>query len=207
MRDPIIQPIFPTPICVSQLERDFTDVERKFLAKQNSKQTRNVGNSMSHNNYILNEPELADIKKEIEDVLLQWRDNIMAPAQDDIELYITQSWMNWTRPGEWHHKHNHSNSYLSGVFYIAADDTKDKLVFINDTYRTIKIQHKEVNHFNTETWDFSTRTGLLLIFPSWMQHMVEIIPEGNTKTRISLAFNVFVKGTLGSNNSLTELKL
>jgi uncharacterized protein (TIGR02466 family) len=115
--------------------------------------------------------------------------------------------MNWTRPGEWHHKHNHSNSYLSGVFYVDADEANDKIVFINDRYSTIKIPAKETNHFNTETWDFTTRTGLLVIFPSYLQHMVEMKAQNQKKTRISLAFNMFVRGTLGANKSLTELKL
>jgi uncharacterized protein (TIGR02466 family) len=207
MREPVIQPIFPIPICVSQLERDYTPEERQFFAKQNSKQLRNIGNSMSNNNYVLNEPELAGIKVEIDNVLKSYRDNIIDPVQTDVEIYITQSWMNWTRPGEWHHKHTHSNSYLSGVFYVDADEAKDKIVFINDIYRAIKFEHKAVNHFNTETWDFTTRTGMLVLFPSWLQHMVEMKPQAHNKTRISLAFNTFVRGTLGKNNALTELKL
>ena len=47
MREPVIQPIFPIPICVSQLERDYTPEERQFFAKQNSKQSRNIGNTMN----------------------------------------------------------------------------------------------------------------------------------------------------------------
>jgi hypothetical protein len=43
------------------------------------------------------------------------------------------------------------------------------------------------------------------MFPSSLTHMVET-KEG-TNTRISLAFNVFVKGTLGDNTRLTELIL
>jgi uncharacterized protein (TIGR02466 family) len=207
MIEPVVQPIFPIPVVLSQLDRDYTEEERKFFVKQNSKQTRNIGNSMSANNYILNEPEMAGLKQEIDQVLKQYLDNVISPVETDVELYITQSWMNWTRPGEWHHKHTHSNSLLSGVFYVSAEEGKDKIVFINDTYRLIKFQIKDINHFNTETWDYTTRTGMLVLFPSWLQHMVEMKPEAHTKTRISLAFNVFVRGTLGKQSSLTELKL
>jgi uncharacterized protein (TIGR02466 family) len=207
MRTPVVQPIFPIPVVVSQLERDYTDEERKFFAKQNSKQQRNVGNSMSADNYILEQPELAGIKAEIQVVLNEYMENVICPQNTDNALYITQSWMNWTRPGEWHHKHTHSNSYLSGVFYVDADEEKDKIVFINDRYNTIKLPPKTINHFNTETWDFTTRTGLLVIFPSYLQHMVELKAASHKRTRISLAFNTFVSGTLGNNKSLTELKL
>jgi hypothetical protein len=121
MRTPVVQPIFPIPVVVSQLERDYTDEERKFFAKQNSKQQRNVGNSMSADNYILEQPELAGIKAEIQVVLNEYMENVICPQNTDNALYITQSWMNWTRPGEWHHKHTHSNSYLSGVFSFNAN--------------------------------------------------------------------------------------
>jgi hypothetical protein len=43
------------------------------------------------------------------------------------------------------------------------------------------------------------------MFPSSLTHMVET-KEG-TNTRISLAFNVFIKGTIGVNSLLTELTL
>lgn len=207
MIDPVVQPIFPVPIVLSQLDRDWSPEEKQFFAKQNSKQVRNIGNSMSKNNYILNEPELAGLKAEIDEVLKKYVDNIICPESDDIEIYITQSWMNWTRAGEWHHKHTHSNSYLSGVLYINSDEKVDKIVMINDTYRTIKFKMKEINHFNTETWDFTARPGMVIIFPSWMTHMVEMKAQSQNNTRISLAFNTFVRGTLGANNALTELKL
>ena len=43
------------------------------------------------------------------------------------------------------------------------------------------------------------------MFPSSLTHMVET-KEGNN-TRISLAFNVFIKGKIGNNKQLTELIL
>ena len=43
------------------------------------------------------------------------------------------------------------------------------------------------------------------MFPSSTTHQVDL-KKGNN-TRISLAFNTFVKGTLGKNSGLTELKI
>ena len=49
------------------------------------------------------------------------------------------------------------------------------------------------------------KTGDIVLFPSSLTHMVET-KEGDN-TRVSLAFNVFIKGTIGNNKQLTELKL
>jgi hypothetical protein len=43
------------------------------------------------------------------------------------------------------------------------------------------------------------------MFPSSTTHQVET--KKGTNTRISLAFNTFYKGTIGSNKDLTELIL
>lgn len=207
MREPIIQPIFPTPIVISQLERDWSQEEKTFFAHERSKQAKNIGNRMSVNNAVLHEPEMAELKAEIDTVLKQYVDNIIDPVSPDIEVYITQSWLNYTKAGEWHHKHTHSNSYLSGVLYVASEEEVDKISFMNNTYRTIKIPAKENNHFNAEQWYFTVKTGLLVIFPSWLEHMVDMKTTKENNTRISLAFNTFVRGTLGENKALTELKL
>jgi len=49
------------------------------------------------------------------------------------------------------------------------------------------------------------KTGMLILFPSSLTHGVEI--KKDNEERISLAFNTYFKGTLGSAKSLTELKL
>jgi hypothetical protein len=43
------------------------------------------------------------------------------------------------------------------------------------------------------------------MFPSSLEHMVET--RKGVSTRISLAFNVFIKGKIGDSNNLTELFL
>ena len=48
-------------------------------------------------------------------------------------------------------------------------------------------------------------TGDIFLFPSSLSHAVETKQGENT--RISLSFNVFIKGTVGSNHDLTELIL
>ena len=49
-----------------------------------------------------------------------------------VELYITQSWCNYTKENQHHHKHRHPNSFIYGVYYIDLNEQKDTF-FVLDT--------------------------------------------------------------------------
>jgi len=196
--------IFPTPIYTSKLNRNLTTLELKFVGKNKENFSKNSGNITSSNNYILNEKPFSNLKEEIHLKIDDYFDKVVSPA-NKITPYITQSWLNYTETNQYHHKHSHSNSFISGVFYINSDNKFDKIKFFNDNYKTIKPEVKDWNIWNSESWWFPVNTGDIILFPSSLTHMVET-KEGDN-TRISLAFNVFIKGTIGSNKDLTELIL
>jgi uncharacterized protein (TIGR02466 family) len=199
-----INGIFPTPIYISKLNRELTNKELSFIDKTKLDVYKNEGNTTSNNNYILNEKPFANIKKELDLRVQDYFDKVISPS-NNITPYITQSWLNYTETNQYHHKHAHPNSLISGVFYINCHEEHDKIKFFNDNYRTIKLEVKDWNMWNSESWWFPVKTGDVILFPSSLTHMVET-KEGDN-TRISLAFNVFIKGTFGNNKNLTELIL
>jgi len=199
-----ISGIFPTPIYISKLNRELTNKELSFIDKTKSDCNKNEGNITSNDNYILNNKNFKILKEELDLRVKDYFDKIICPA-NNITPYITQSWLNYTETNQYHHKHQHPNSLVSGVFYINCDEKFDKIKFFKDGYKTIKPEIKEWNIWNSESWWFSVKTGNIILFPSSLTHMVET-KEGNN-TRISLAFNVFIKGTVGNNKNLTELHL
>jgi uncharacterized protein (TIGR02466 family) len=199
-----INGIFPTPIYISKLDRELTPLELKFVDKSKKDFYKNDGNITSNNNYILNEKPFANIKKELDLRVQDYFDKVISPA-NNITPYITQSWLNYTETNQYHHKHQHPNSLVSGVFYINCHEEHDKIKFFNDNYKTIKLEVKDWNMWNSESWWFTVKTGDVILFPSSLTHMVETKQGDNT--RISLAFNVFIKGTVGNNKNLTELHL
>ncbi len=200
----IINSIFPTPIYMSKLDRELTSLELKFVDKHKKDFYKNDGNITSNNNYILNEKPFSNIKKELDLRVKDYFDKVISSA-NNITPYITQSWLNYTETNQYHHKHAHPNSLVSGVFYINCHEEYDKIKFFNDRYQIIKPEVKDYNIWNSETRWFSVKTGDVILFPSSLTHMVET-KEG-TNTRISLAFNVFIKGKIGNNKNLTELIL
>jgi len=207
MTKPIIHNIFPTPIYTTKINRSFTKQELQFVKEQKKHCTNNEGNINTKDNYILNRKEFKNIKKFLDKHCKEYLNTIICP-KTNIEIYITQSWLNYTETNQYHHKHEHPNSVVSGVFYFDSDIKNDKILFSHPiTYTQIvpEIDKEKFNLWNSRTWWFPVETGNLFMFPSSTTHQVQT-KQGNN-TRISLAFNTFYKGSVGSNDSLTELIL
>tara|TARA_R100001126_G_scaffold74299_1_gene43667 strand:+ start:712 stop:1338 length:627 start_codon:yes stop_codon:yes gene_type:complete len=202
---PIIHSIFPIPIYTTKMNRGFTKQELQFVKKQKKHCINNKGNINTKDNYILNRKQFKNIKKFLDKCCKDYLDTIICP-KNNVELYITQSWLNYTEANQYHHRHEHPNSVVSGVLYFDSDIKNDKILFTSGKgYQQIKpeIDNTKWNLWNSGTWFFSVETGNLFMFPSSTTHQVE--SKKGTNTRISLAFNTFYKGTVGSNSELTEL--
>ena len=203
--EPIIHPLFPTPIYFTNLKRSFSLKELKEVEIHKKKLSQNTGNYNTLNSYILNEKTFIPLKKELELHIKDYFNRIYSPEDDKITPYITQSWLNYTDKNEYHHIHEHPNSLISGVLYINADEKYDKIKFHDKQYNCFKITPKDYNMYNSNSWWFPVKKTDLVLFPSSTTHSVEN-KEGDN-TRVSLAFNVFVKGILGETKELTELIL
>jgi uncharacterized protein (TIGR02466 family) len=198
----MIHNLFPTPIGFYELNREFTKSESDFLLNQKSRS--NMGNTTSIDNYICRSSKLKKLKQFFDESLLHYFTTVYRPKYDVIPR-ITQSWVNYTKPGEYHHKHAHPNSFISGVFYIQSDAEKDKIYFYKDGYQQIKVPAADWNEWNSESWWFEAVTGKLILFPSSLTHMVETVQA--EQTRISLSFNTFLSGYIGDENDLTGLRI
>tara|TARA_R100001126_G_C4828806_1_gene150673 strand:- start:55 stop:678 length:624 start_codon:yes stop_codon:yes gene_type:complete len=207
MSDPVIHSIFPTPVYYTKIDRGFTKQELQFVNEQKKHCNKNDGNINTKDNYILNRKEFKNINKILTEHCQKYLDTVICP-KDNIKLYITQSWLNYTDANQFHHKHEHPNSVVSGVLYFDSDIKNDKILFSHSKgYQQIspEINNKKFNLWNSTTWFFPVETGNLIMFPSSTTHQVETKQGDNT--RISLAFNTFYKGSVGSNSRLTELIL
>tara|TARA_R110001583_G_scaffold14987_2_gene62106 strand:+ start:282 stop:881 length:600 start_codon:yes stop_codon:yes gene_type:complete len=197
----LIHALFATPVYVTELSRKLTSKETDF---KKIKQIKNYGNHKSNDSYILNTKQFSSIKKELDIAIKDYFNKIISP-KNKITPYITQSWLNYTDTNEHHHKHNHPNSLVSGILYLNANEKFDKVEFYKDDYNMIKPEIKNFNFFNSESWWLPVKTGQIMLFPSSLSHSVSI--KKGTNTRVSLAFNVFIKGGVGSLNNLTRLVL
>ena len=196
--------VFSVPIVTYEYSVPFTKEELQFIKNSKRDSVPNQGNSSSRDTYILNNPEMSDIKSELMKAVQDYKISIMG-ADDKVDLYITQSWLNFTNQGQQHHVHLHTNSLVSGVLYISADEENDKIFFYNDRIMNLNPVIKNYNVFNSDCWWYKVKTYKIILFPSWLMHEVRA-KEGDNE-RISLAFNTFIKGDIGDERVLNRLIL
>jgi uncharacterized protein (TIGR02466 family) len=111
-------------------------------------------------------------------------------------IFITDMWSNILKPGETHAPHTHSNNIISGVFYLKANDTAGLRFYDPRPQSTVFDLNREFNWNNCSLWEYASKTNRMILFPSWLSHMV---PPNITKdNRISVAFNLMVKGKVGT---------
>ena len=196
-----VQGLFPVPIAMAHLNRNITKAEMDYIFAL--EMGKNMGNLVSKHRTVLNDPELADIREFIEFYLEEYLRKVMSGAPA-VRLEITQSWVNVTQSGQFHHVHKHPNSVVSGVFYPQATSERDRIYFMRDGMtETIRIDPQEYSVWNSTTWWIPVRTGMLVLFPSGLTHKVADLESGDD--RISLSFNTFVVGNVGSPDDLTAL--
>jgi len=194
--------LFPTPVSFLELGREFSEEETDFLL--NLEQKPNDGNTTSKDRHLLNDPKLASLREFMDASVSAYFKEIYSP-KNEVSLRITQSWVNYTKPGQWHHKHAHPNSFISGVFYIKANKETDRIHFFKDGYQQIKLPVDQFNLYNSESWWLPVGTGELVLFPSSFTHMVEAVKGEDL--RVSMSFNTFPVGYVGDDDSLTGLHL
>lgn len=106
---------------------------------------------------------------------------------------ISNCWANINIPGSSNQVHNHPNSILSGVYYVAAPEKGGDLFFLDP--RVPAIMHPlpltKHNPWTFERVVYKPQVGRLLIFPSWLYHGVE--PNLSEQDRVCVSFNVGVR--------------
>ncbi len=197
--------VFPIPVLLDKLHRPLTSEELAY--SKTVALRKNVSNRSSTETYVLKNPIYHNLGSWLEDKARKFFYDIYSPS-GQVDLYITQSWINHSEVGEEHHVHAHPNSIVSGVFYFDADPAVDKITFVKTITKDIDIIPVQYNPWNSNTWYYSVDVGQLIIFPSTLKHTVEsVLPSTKRKTRISLSFNTFVRGHINPGIELSELIL
>ena len=198
-------PLFPYPLVICGKKYEFSGAERAYISEL--EMMDNNGNSMSKNDRLLDSKELADVKQFIDEQILNYKKNLLR-IKDANEIYITQSWVNRSNPGQFHPKHKHPNSVISGVLFL--DDNSDESLPPIRFHRTMEMfplnfSFDELNEFNASAREFDPEQGMLMLFPSLLEHDVDV--NQSERIRTSISFNTYVRGTVGGKEQLTEVRI
>jgi len=201
--------LFPIPLLVSSYTLDYTK-ELEWIKSCNYNKNSVVSDNLdakftsrqSKDTFILDRPELINIRSFIEEKLSYYANNVL---QSSSELVITQSWSNINGKGEWHDEHIHPNSIVSGVFYLHNNDSLPPIRFKRKYSSEVNLSIKKYNRYNNNFVQYSFNNGDLIFFPSHLHHSVP--SNQSDEERISLSFNTWAKGNLGDEESLTYLPL
>jgi uncharacterized protein (TIGR02466 family) len=102
---------------------------------------------------------------------------------------ITECWVNVYGQGDSQEAHNHANSVISGIYYVAAPEGCGELLFhapMSDTM--LEPPTTGPNNVNTPLVALQPQAGEMVLFRSWLRHSVK--PTRGKEERISIAFNL-----------------
>ncbi len=196
-----ILPLFACPVIQIQLDLDTDKLTEFSFQLQNRRHEReekhsNKGGWQSNDINKDKHEEFVKLKKEITRYLQLYHSEVFRGMK--FKGNVTQSIDNmWVMINEKHHYvdwHIHLNATLSGAYYIKHDGVgSGDILFKNPKYPQMTTLHwkKEL----VEAWDTTSgeilnitpNSNMLLIFPSWTEHKVELNLKDDP--RISLSFN------------------
>ena len=196
-----LEKLFPVTIYKSKINYQFSDQEADRIL-QGQYHLLNNGSLSDEKVWVLDEPPFSNFKK-----ILQSHVDVYAKEifkYTDCEVYITTSWLNINPTNSYHNLHTHTNSIFSGVYYITLPPGAPFLSFTSPRRPALAIVPEEWNEHNSPYWTLEVTEGELVIFPSEVFH--EVLTNFSNTTRISLAFNTFVKGAVGEKSTYQEIK-
>lgn len=188
-----IIPLFSQPLYKNHFEFKQPDLS-------NIEWVTNKDNEISRAQNILDLPEFAELSEVAYMASAEYIYGVMAVVEH-LELVVTSSWLNRSMPGMSHPRHWHPNNLASGVIYLDTDPRAGgAITWLNDRKPRVNLDRKQSTLWNTNHWVEQPVTGDCFVFPSEVDHWVE--KNTGLKPRISLAWNVFVKGQLNSEINL-----
>ena len=187
-----IVPLFPTLVWKMQLSRDTYEpinekIKAKLMALARATPDLAPTGKLQTDQTLQQLPEFAELSDIINGAAAGVLD-FLKIIYESVE--ITGCWANISPPGDGHRPHTHPNNYLSGVYYVQTQAGADTISFDDPRPQTniIAPATVEITDENAGQIHITSRDGLLILFPSWLQHQVP--PNKSPHNRISIAFNI-----------------
>jgi uncharacterized protein (TIGR02466 family) len=108
------------------------------------------------------------------------------------EVTIEQMWFNINQQNDYNLIHNHGGRYhLSGTYYVRVPENSGRLVFRDPRPGQLLNNFMMERFDGNEIYHKNIHEGLLMIWPSYVDHFVE--PNQTNNERISISFDITAK--------------
>jgi len=120
------------------------------------------------------------------------------------ELGVTSMWGNVYGAGALIAYHTHPNNYLTGVYYVEAEEGAGDLVFYDPRPQAFVIapEPTQYNVLNAGRFFVTPSPGKLVLFPAWLPHSSR--PNESGAERVSVSFNLALCGSYGVSKARTQ---
>lgn len=193
--------LFPTPLASFRLPNANTlnpGLERAILKREASEKSgkrSNIGGWQSADNLLdWPEPEVAELADSMRCTVLNMVSIITRMTTFEAAVSIT-AWANINRSGAFNQVHTHPHNHWSGVYYVVPgefgpDDVENSGQLHLHDPRERADMYMHPNAPFGKPYRVEPKAGLMVLFPSWLGHSVNIFHSKTT--RISIAFNAQV---------------
>jgi len=187
--------LFSVPIQTTKLELNI-DSLIEFCYEMKRKDEKGIEKSNLggwHSDNIINEThtEFVKLLNEIEEAV-----NIYHRDMQFKKIYyqkLDMIWVNINQKGHTNVYHDHPYSILSGAFYLTKTKKEPSPIVFRHPFSDINTYFwndtiiEEWNTVNSGEWKMKPEPNILIIFPSWVKHKVDMNKEDTD--RISFSFN------------------
>jgi len=104
------------------------------------------------------------------------------------QISIPQLWVNVNKRGDWNIIHQHGAYHLSGTYYVKVPKDSGRIVFRDPRPAAISNVFINTKFDKGEFKNVNIMEGLLMIWPSYLDHFVE--PSQTDEERISISFDI-----------------
>ncbi len=116
--------------------------------------------------------------------------NDMAWDLNNQEVSLSNMWAIINKKGAMNQKHHHSNSDLSAAYYVTAQEGCGDIIFYDP--RPSKLYKHPLsnkpNLLNANNNSVKPEAGMLVLFPSYLEHSVD--PNTSDDERVVISFNI-----------------
>ena len=115
--------------------------------------------------------------------------------KEEYTMFLTNLWININQKSNFNRPHLHTDSILSGVYYVDCVPDSGQIVFLHPSIAQKMLINENAigsfTEFSSSSTTVDAENSKLIIFPSWLEHYVE--PNRSDQERISIAFNINIK--------------